>query len=106
MTHSAMLFYAVVGGALAMCLVVLAARLITKALYCIIGKLYSLREMCRAAYGDEFVENVYDKMNMGVPVGDLRQTVAYLDMIERVREKREAAIDRAVKRRKRNHESK
>lgn len=26
-------------------------------------------------------------------------------MIERVREKREAAIDRAVKRRKRNHEN-
>lgn len=65
MTREAMLFYAIVGGALAMCLVVLAPRLITKVLYCITEKLYSLREMCRAAYGDEFVENVYDKLNMG-----------------------------------------
>lgn len=34
MTHSAMLFYAIVGGALAMCLVVLAGMIIRRILRC------------------------------------------------------------------------
>ena len=44
-----------------------------------------LREKVEAAYGTDFVENVYDKLNKGIPVGNFVETVIYLDMIERVR---------------------
>lgn len=45
----------------------------------------NLRERVEAAYGTEFVYNIYDKMNEGVPVGNLVETIIYLEMIERIR---------------------
>ncbi len=44
-----------------------------------------LRVQVEAAYGTEFVENIYDKMNQGIPVGGLIETIVYLEMIEKVR---------------------
>lgn len=43
-----------------------------------------LRVQVEAAYGTEFVENIYDKMNQGIPVGGLIETIVYLEMIEKV----------------------
>lgn len=45
-----------------------------------------LREQVEAAYGTEFVEKIYDKINEGVPVGNLVETIIYLEMIGRIRD--------------------
>lgn len=43
-----------------------------------------LRGECIKQYGEEFAE-IYDNMNRGIPVGNILETVAYLDMIEHVK---------------------
>lgn len=44
-----------------------------------------LREQCKAAYGDDFVV-MYDKFNRGVPIGNLKETKAFLAMVEAVKQ--------------------
>lgn len=43
-----------------------------------------LREQCRQAYGDAFVEE-YDKLERGETIGGLFYTIDFLDKIEAVR---------------------
>ena len=44
-----------------------------------------LRNKVMEMYGKEFVE-LYDKVNQGVPIGGLYETVVFLNMIEKARE--------------------
>ena len=37
-----------------------------------------------AEYVDEALDK-YDKLNSGVPIGDFKETVAFLDMIEKIK---------------------
>lgn len=46
-----------------------------------------LREVCREKYGDDFVK-MYDKVNAGVPIGNLEETTIFLAMVEAVKEER------------------
>ena len=43
-----------------------------------------LREVCRKKYGEEFVEQ-YDKLNCGIPIGNLEETKHFLEMLEETR---------------------
>ena len=43
-----------------------------------------LRELCREKYGDEFV-NLYDLVNRGIPIGNLEETIKFLEMVEAVK---------------------
>ena len=43
-----------------------------------------LRELCREKYGDEFV-NLYDSVNKGIPIGNLKETLKFLEMVEAVK---------------------
>ena len=43
-----------------------------------------LREACRRAYGDDFVE-MYDDVCRGIPIGGFAETAVFLDMVEMVR---------------------
>ena len=47
----------------------------------------SLRDKCVAAYGEEFGE-MYDKLNRGETIGGFAETVAFLNMLEVVRNKK------------------
>lgn len=47
-------------------------------------KSLDLREACRKEYGDEFVE-LYDKINRGVPIGGLEETIAFLEKVDAVK---------------------
>lgn len=40
-----------------------------------------LRDYCRKLYGDEFVED-YDKLNNGEPIGNLAETVIFLNLVD------------------------
>lgn len=40
-----------------------------------------LRELCREKYGDEFA-NLYDSVNKGIPIGNLKETLKFLEMVE------------------------
>ena len=44
-----------------------------------------LRERCRKAYGDEFVE-MYDTLNRGGAIGGFMETAMFLRMLEQVRQ--------------------
>ncbi len=44
-----------------------------------------LREACRRAYGDDFIE-MYDDVCRGIPIGGIAETAVFLDMVEMVRE--------------------
>lgn len=44
----------------------------------------TLRELCRREYGDWFVECM-DTLCDGRPIGGLNETVAFLDMLEKVK---------------------
>ena len=50
----------------------------------IFKKKKSLRELCKEKYGDDFIE-LYDKLGTGEPIGNMIETVIFLDMIEEVR---------------------
>lgn len=44
-----------------------------------------LREVCREKYGDDFVK-MYDMVNSGIPIGNLRETQIFLAMVEAAEE--------------------
>lgn len=46
----------------------------------------TLRELCRREYGDEFAEK-YDSLNHGVPIGDIEETMAFIERVEVVKAK-------------------
>ena len=48
----------------------------------IVGK--KLREAVAEAYGDEYGQ-MYDDVNMGVPIGNLSDTIIFLEAVERVK---------------------
>ena len=43
-----------------------------------------LRELCRERYGDDFVE-MYDTINRGGTIGNLAETIAFIEMVEEVK---------------------
>lgn len=45
-----------------------------------------LREVCRELYGDDFVA-LYDAVNSGIPIGGLRETIVFLEMVDAARKK-------------------
>lgn len=45
-----------------------------------------LRERCVDAYGEDFGK-IYDLMQLGVPVGNLEETLIVLEMIYEIRDK-------------------
>lgn len=45
---------------------------------------FDLRKACWMVYGDHFVE-LYDTLNMGFPIGNMQETKAFLDLVERVK---------------------
>ena len=47
---------------------------------------WDLRKAVEEAYGEEFIREIYDPMGMGVPVGDLEDTIVYLNMISAIKE--------------------
>lgn len=46
----------------------------------------TLRELCRREYGDEFAEG-YDILCDGGVIGGLAETIAFVEMVEAVKEK-------------------
>lgn len=44
----------------------------------------SLRQKCDDAYGEEFGE-MYDMVNRGEPIGNMTETIIFLEMIEAVK---------------------
>ena len=44
----------------------------------------SLRELCRERYGDDFAE-MYDTINRGGTIGNLAETIAFIEMVEEVK---------------------
>lgn len=46
----------------------------------------TLRELCRREYGDEFIEK-YDMLNRGEPIGDVEETIAFIEQVEAVKSK-------------------
>jgi hypothetical protein len=46
----------------------------------------TLRELCRREYGDEFAKD-YDTLCDGGVIGGLAETIAFVDMVEVVKEK-------------------
>ena len=46
----------------------------------------NLREACREEYGDEFIKK-YDALNSGEPIGDICETLTFITMVERVKQK-------------------
>lgn len=44
-----------------------------------------LREVFREKYGDDFVK-MYDMLNNGVPIGNLAETINFLEMVEAAKE--------------------
>lgn len=40
-----------------------------------------LREVCRKKYGDDFVK-MYDMVNRGIPIGDIEETIIFINMVE------------------------
>lgn len=51
----------------------------------IFTKKKDLREVCREKYGDDFAA-MYDKLNSGVPIGNLEETKIFLAMVEAAKE--------------------
>jgi hypothetical protein len=49
-------------------------------------KRFNLRQACVDEYGEEFGE-LYDKINMGQPIGGFQETAMFLDMIKSVKRK-------------------
>lgn len=45
-----------------------------------------LRELCRLEYGEAFVEK-YDKLNQGIPIGNVLDTIDFLDKLEKLKER-------------------
>ena len=45
-----------------------------------------LREACRIAYGDDFVRQ-YDDMRHGMPIGNMVDTIDFIDKLETVRKR-------------------
>ena len=45
-----------------------------------------LRNKLKEKYGEYFVIHIYDKLNEGSPVGNLNDTIKYLQMIDKVRQ--------------------
>lgn len=48
----------------------------------------TLRELCRREYGDEFAED-YDTLCEGGVIGGLGETIAFIEMVERVKSEHE-----------------
>lgn len=44
-----------------------------------------LREVCREKYGDDFVK-MYDMVESGIPIGNLRETLIFLTMVKAAEE--------------------
>lgn len=44
-----------------------------------------LREVCREKYGEDFVK-MYDTVNSGVPIGNMEETMIFIDMVEEAKE--------------------
>ena len=40
-----------------------------------------LREVCRKKYGDDFVK-MYDMVNRGIPIGNIEETIIFINMVE------------------------
>lgn len=51
-----------------------------------------LRGECIKEYGEEFAE-IYDNMNRGIPVGNLLETMGFVEMIEDVKRRLIEEID-------------
>lgn len=47
---------------------------------------WDLRKAVGEAYGEKFIREIYDPMGMGIPVGNLEDTIVYLNMISAVKE--------------------
>lgn len=52
----------------------------------ILNKSKTLRESCRCDYGDEFIDK-YDKLNKGIPIGNLEETIEFIKKINVVKRK-------------------
>lgn len=52
----------------------------------ILNKFKTLRELCRCEYGDEFVDK-YDKLNRGIPIGNLEETIEFIKKVDIVKKK-------------------
>ena len=52
----------------------------------ILNRFKSLRELCRCEYGDEFIDK-YDKLNKGIPIGNLEETIEFVEKIDAVKKK-------------------
>ena len=50
------------------------------------SELPTLRELCRQEYGDDFAKD-YDTLNAGGAIGGFVETVAFLSMVEAVKDK-------------------
>jgi len=44
-----------------------------------------LREVCREKYGDDFAK-MYDMVNIGIPIGNMEETMIFLTMVEAAKE--------------------
>lgn len=45
----------------------------------------SLRDYCLNKYGEEFIEK-YDALNEGIPIGNIYETISFLDDVSIARE--------------------
>ncbi len=52
----------------------------------IVDRFRTLRELCRREYGDEFITK-YDMLNRGEPIGDIEETMAFIERVEAVKSK-------------------
>ena len=55
-----------------------------KKLWIRIVRIFSLREACRLAYGDHFIE-LYDDICRGIPIGNFQETMTFVDLVEKVK---------------------
>lgn len=47
-------------------------------------KRVSLRQACIDEYGEEF-GTMYDSVNSGIPIGGFSETIAFVEMVEKVK---------------------
>ena len=44
----------------------------------------NLRKLCVKKYGEEFGEK-YDSLNMGIPIGNFKETIDFINQVEEVK---------------------
>ena len=45
-----------------------------------------LRKLCLKEYGEEFIA-MYDMINQGIPIGNIQETIIFIELVEQVRDK-------------------